>query len=211
MSWATRLWRRGRPRGTGRELASLGAEGFVALDLETTGLDPRRDVTVSLAAVPFVAGVPGAGYVTLVDPGRPIPPASTAIHGITDAIVRGAPGVGEVLADLDAVIMHQVLVGHRLGFDLAVLGRARRAARRPALDGPAVDTMALAAALHPEWPSFGLDEVAARLGIRIEGRHTARGDAVAAGQLLLALLPAVTARGCRTVADLLWLQGTART
>jgi DNA polymerase-3 subunit epsilon len=211
VSWTARLWRRPRPQATGRALASLRAEGFVALDLETTGLDPRRDVTVSLAAVPFVEGVPGAGYVTLVDPGRPIPPASTAIHGITDVMVRGAPGVGEVLAALDILVTHQVLVGHRLGFDLAVLGRARRAVRRPALDGPAIDTMALAAALHPEWPSFGLDEVTARLGIRIEGRHTARGDAVAAGQLLLALLPAIAERGCRTVADLLWLQGTART
>jgi DNA polymerase-3 subunit epsilon len=206
-------------RGPGRRpegvrawgLERLAREGFVALDLETTGLDPRRDVTVALAAVPFVDGAPGEGYVTLVDPGRPIPPASTVIHGITDAMVRGAPAVAETLAALDAVVAHQVLVGHRLGFDLAVLGRARRAARRPALDNPAIDTMALAAALCPEWRSFGLDEVAARLGIRIEGRHTARGDAVAAGQLLLALLPAVTARGCRTVADLLWLQGTART
>jgi DNA polymerase-3 subunit epsilon len=214
MTWMAPVWRSPGRRPEGARawaLGRLGTDGFVALDLETTGLHPRRDVTVALAAVPFVGGTPGEGYVTLVDPGRPIPPASTVIHGITDAMVRGAPRVGETLAPLDAVIARQVLVGHRLGFDLAVLGRACRAAHRPPLDNPAIDTMALAAALHPEWRSFGLDEVAARLDVGIAGRHTARGDAVAAGQLLLALLPAVAERGCRTVADLLWLQGTART
>ena len=65
--------------------------GFVAIDLETTGLDPRRDDVVSIAAVPFVAGRPEPGYVMLVDPGRPIPPASTRIHGIDDVRVAGAP------------------------------------------------------------------------------------------------------------------------
>ena len=48
-------------------------------------IDTRRDAIVAVAAIPFVDGEPRDGYVTLVNPGRPIPAPSTAIHGITDA------------------------------------------------------------------------------------------------------------------------------
>ena len=103
----------------------LVRQRFVALDLETTGLDPRRDTIVSLAAIPFVGGVPAGGYVTLVDPGRAIPPESTAIHGLTDAMVRGAPPLERVLREAEPVFGDAVLVGHNVGFDVAVLTRAR--------------------------------------------------------------------------------------
>ena len=100
---------------------------FVALDLETTGLDPRRDTIVSLAAIPFVGGAAVQGYVTLVDPGRAIPPQSTVIHGLTDAMVRGAPPLDRVLREVEPVFADAVLVGHNVGFDVAVLTRGRRA------------------------------------------------------------------------------------
>ena len=90
---------------------------FVAIDLETTGLDPRRDAMVALAAIPFLDGVPAGGYVTLVDPGRPIPPESTAVHGLTDGMVRGAPPLEHVLRDAEPVIEGAVLIGHNVGFD----------------------------------------------------------------------------------------------
>jgi DNA polymerase-3 subunit epsilon/CBS domain-containing protein len=66
--------------------------------------------------------------------------------------------------------------------------------------------MRLAAALHPEWPRFGFDDVASRMGIGILGRHTAEGDAVAAGELLLTLIPEIRARRVQTIGDLVWLQ-----
>ena len=53
---------------------------FVAIDTETTGLDPGRDAIVALAAIPFVGGHarPEAGYTSLVNPDRPIPPTAQA-------------------------------------------------------------------------------------------------------------------------------------
>lgn len=203
MSWLAPFWR--RPRGGGLDAAALRAR-FVAIDLETTGLDARRDAIVAAAAVPFIAGEPGEGFVTLVNPGRPIPAESTAIHGITDAMVAMAPPVDTVLGALAAAWGDSVLVGHGIAFDLAVIGRERKTRRLPAVANPAMDTMRLAAALHRDWSDVSLDAVAAGLGVPILGRHTARGDAVAAGQILLALLPALTGRGLRTIPDLLWFQ-----
>jgi len=205
MRWLSSHWR--RPRG-GPDLAAVAGR-FVAVDLETTGLDPRTDAIVALAAIPFVSGQPQPGLVTLVQPGRPIPPTSTAIHGITDEMVAAAPAVPPALRALEDACGTDVLVGHGLAFDLAVIGRERRAHRLGPLANRALDTMRLAAALHRNWTDLGLDAVAARVGVSITGRHTPDGDAVAAGRILLALLPALAQHGLRTVPELIWFQESA--
>ena len=104
-----RLWRR-RAIDYRMPIDALLGVGFVAIDLETTGLDARRDVVVAIAAVPFEDGRPRDGLVTLVNPGRSIPPASTAIHGIDDAAVVGAPFLHEVLPRFEAVCTHRIVV-----------------------------------------------------------------------------------------------------
>jgi DNA polymerase III epsilon subunit-like protein len=202
LRWLSSHWQ--RPRG-GPALAAVTGR-FVAVDLETTGLDPRRDAIVALAAIPFVEREPRPGLVTLVQPGRPIPPASTAIHGISDEMVVEAPTVQPALRALEDALGSDVVVGHGIAFDLAVIERERRAHGLPPLANLTLDTMRLAAALHRHWSDVGLDAVAGRLGVRIEGRHTAEGDAVAAGRVLLALLPALVERGIRTLPELLWFQ-----
>jgi DNA polymerase III epsilon subunit family exonuclease len=181
----------------------------VAVDLETTGLDTRHAAVVSVAVVPYVAGRPELGFAALVNPGRPIPPASTAIHGITDAMVREAPAIGELLPALERIWGGRILVGHNVAFDVAILNRELRAHGRAALAGLALDVGRLAAALHPEWRDVALESLAARLGVVVTGRHTAEGDARAAGDLLPALLPELAARGFRTVPELIWFQDTA--
>ena len=187
----------------GRPLESV-RKRFVAIDLETTGLHPRRDAIVSLAAIPFLDGAPAPGYVTLVDPGRAIPPESTAIHGLTDGMVRGAPPLERALRGADAVIEGAVLVGHNVGFDAAMLTRARRVSRLPRLRNPIVDTCRLAASLHPRWQDFSLEHIAERLDVEVVARHTAEGDALTAGRILVAFLPELEARRVRTVGEVLW-------
>jgi DNA polymerase III epsilon subunit-like protein len=206
MRWLSSHWQ--RPRG-GPDLSAVAGR-FVAVDLETTGLDPRTDAIVALAAIPFVDGRAQSGLVTLVQPGRPIPPASTAIHGITDEMVATAPAVPPALRALEDACGTDVIVGHGLAFDLAVIGRERRTHRLGPVANPALDTMRLAAALHPGWTDVGLDAVAARVGVTITGRHTPVGDAIAAGRILLALLPDLARYGLRTVPELAWFQASAR-
>jgi DNA polymerase-3 subunit epsilon len=198
-------WLTARP---GSSLASV-RQRFVALDLETTGLDPRRDAVVSLAAIPFVDGVPEDGYVTLVDPERPIPADSTAIHGVTDDMVRGAPRLDRLLRDVDRLLGDHVLVGHHVGFDIAVLSRARRTLGLPRVTNAALDIRRLAAGLHPEWQDFTLEHIAERLRLDVIARHTAEGDALTAGRIFLSLLPGLEARRLATVRELLWFQRQA--
>jgi DNA polymerase III epsilon subunit-like protein len=202
-------WMRRRLSGPAHDVPidALLDPGFVAIDLETTGLDPRRAAVVSLAAIPFLGGQPQPGYVTLVHPGRPIPPASTRIHGIDDACVAGAPSLEQVLPRFDAVCTGRPLVGHDVAFDLAMLARVRRQRSAGTPEVLALDTRRLAVALHPGWRQHAeLETVAARLGIEVRGRHTAEGDARMAGEILVALLDEFRRRGVRTIGALAWAQ-----
>lgn len=194
----------------GPAIVTMLDTGFVAIDVETTGLNPGSDALVAFAAVPFAGGHPERGYSTLVNPGRRIPATSTAIHGVTDAMVTDAPSAGQVVAELDALLAGRVLVGHGIDFDLAVINRARRASGLPKLRNLALDTLRLAAVVRPGGVDFTLERVAAQLGIEVVGRHTATGDALTAGRLLVALLPSLERAGFRTVPELQWAQRHAR-
>ena len=196
------MWRR-LAVGDATPIDALLEPGFVAIDLETTGLDSRRDAVVAMAAIPFEGGQSREGFVTLVNPGRPVPPASTAIHGIDDATVAEAPRAHEVLPRFDAFCAGRIVVGHDVGFDLAVLTRARTPAARLAAR-LTLDTrrLARAAGFHDS----RLEVVAAFLGVPATGRHTAEGDARMAGEILLALLPVLRRHGARTLGDLVRLQ-----
>lgn len=191
-------------------LAELVTDGFVALDLETTGLDTRYDAVVSLAAIPFVDRQPQPGLRTLVNPGRPIPATATRIHGLDDAAVASGPPIARVLPELAAACDGRVLVGHAIDFDLAVLTREARTAALPPLRNLTLDTRDLALALDRDQRDVTLESLAERLGVPVIDRHTAAGDALTAGIILLGLLSRFEAKGVRTLAELLRLQREAR-
>ena len=203
MAW----WWRRRPS---LSVAQLVSDGFVALDLETTGLDPRRDAVVSLAAIPFIQGQPQPGLRTLVNPGRPIPPAATQIHGLDDAAVASGPPIAAVLPRLAAECDGRVLVGYAIDFDLAVLKRDARACALRPLRNHALDARDLALGLDVRRRPDTLEGLAERLGVPVIGRHTAPGDAIIAGLILLELLREYETRGVRTVTELLRLQASTR-
>jgi DNA polymerase III epsilon subunit-like protein len=186
----------------------LRQRGFIAIDLETTGLDPRRDGIVALAALKFMEDASVPELVTLVNPGRSIPASSTRIHGIDDAMVTGAPDEASAVERLDAITAQQVVVGHGVAFDIAVLARAR-AAGAPRPPRAVLCTQRLAASLYPSWTDCSLEAVCERLGVAVDRRHTADGDARMAGRLLLELLPRLQQRGIRTLAEALWFQDAA--
>lgn len=184
------------------EATPLATLPLLALDLETTGLDPRVDRIVSLAALPLRGPYPeGDGIDALVHPGVPIPPPSTAIHGIDDARVAAAPPYPAHHQALVGLLHGRVALGHTIGFDLAVIAaEARRHRLRPP---PTVSLCLaeLAAAVLPESAAVDLDQLAKRFDVAIDGRHTARGDAMAAAAIWVRLLPLLQDRGIHTFGD----------
>lgn len=179
----------------------LSELAYVIFDTETTGLDPSRDALVQIGAVRGMRGrcVAGESFHTLVDPGRPIPPGSSRIHGITDADVAGAPGPVAALAAFHRFARDAVLVAHNAPFDLAFLRRGA-AGSRLEFDHPVLDTVLLSAAVYGEEAEHTLDAIARRLSVPISAaeRHTAQGDARATAAVFFRLLDILAARGVTT-------------
>ena len=158
------------------------------LDTETTGLYPTSDRLVEIAIMLLeVEAATGHlvrvldSYQELNDPGRPIPAQATAIHGITDAMVRGrridAQRVARILAEADLV------VAHNSGFDK---GFVRQVV-------PQVDQMVWACScrgipwrkLYAALESTKLQHLAAQLAVRTGTAHRALGDVETTVNLIL--------------------------
>ncbi|MAS12718.1 MAG: DNA polymerase III subunit epsilon [Nitratireductor sp.] len=181
----------------------LIAANAVAFDTETTGLDVKEARILQLGGMALVDGALQAGDVfeTLVDPGVPIPPRSTAIHGITGQMLRTAPGFAEAWPRFEAYCGGRLLVGYALGFDLAVL---EREAHRAGLLWQAPRTLCvrmLAGLVNSHLPDASLEAIAAWLEVDTSGRHRATADARIAGEIFIALAPHLAERGIRTVAE----------
>jgi DNA polymerase-3 subunit epsilon len=175
---------------------------YVVFDSETTGLNPRQgDEIVQLAAVRIVNGrrVEGEVFDTLVNPGRAIPPVSTEVHGITDAMVADAPGVADVVRRFHKFAEGAVLIAHNAPFDMEFLRRVEGPLGLM-FDMPVLDTVLLSAVVYGQHEVHSLDALSHRLGITIpeEDRHTAIGDTIATADAFLKLMPMLAGRGLDT-------------
>jgi DNA polymerase-3 subunit epsilon len=152
---------------------------FVVIDTETTGFKAYAgDEICSIALIELYGTNPtGNRYQSLVNPGRPIPAESTAIHGIHDADVEGAPVIEQILIDIVDFIGESIIIGHHIGFDLRFLNRILQKELLCRLKHPWLDTMLLYHATSGRVGHYSLDEVATTLNIGLEQRHTAIGDA----------------------------------
>ncbi len=157
---------------------------YVALDLETTGLDPKRDAIIEVGAVCFQGDQILDRFVTFVNPQRKIPLRIQQITGIHNADVAAAPTLAQVLPELLAFVSSHVtaIVAHNVGFDMSFLRTAGVNFHRPALD-----TFELATILLPNLASYSLGEICRVLAIPLADAHRALDDAEATAHLFMRL------------------------
>lgn len=159
------------------------APNFIAIDVETTGLEKDAAITeIGLAF--FSDGKHIHSWQSFVNPMRPIPQDISLLTGITDAMVQGAP-VWEVLEDeFLEQIEDALLVGHNIAFDLE---KIREHTGRP-LSNAYLDTHDLAKLFLPQLTSYKLAAIAAHFDIFEAELHRALNDAVVCGKVLEAIL-----------------------
>jgi CBS domain-containing protein len=186
--------------GNATALAALDA---IVVDTETTGLDPAKAWIVEIAALRIAGGRldTAAPFCRLVDPGESIPKGAIGVHGIDDAAVAGAPPFHTVAADVAAALGAPVLIGHSLGFDLAVLKREFARANVTWQPPPTLDTRLLAEIVAPGLAGYSLESLTAWLGVPMARRHSAVGDAETTARVFLALVPNLREAGIRTLAE----------
>jgi len=165
--------------------SAVGRVRFVAFDFETTGLSPASDRVVEIGALAFRASrdggtwkpVPDGAYETLVNPGRPIPPEVSALHGIDDLTVSSAPSFAEAASAFLPFIEGSILIAHNAPFDLGFLYAevARASIERPI--NPAYDTIEIARTAISGLPSYSLKALAKAFGIAQNAAHRGGDDA----------------------------------
>jgi ATP-dependent DNA helicase DinG len=164
---------------------------FVALDLETTGLDPDRDAILEVGAVRFRTSFDDGTvqtqvldtWSTLVNPGRHIPIQVQQLTGISEQEASRAPRFTQVIQEVDRFVGRWPVVGHNVRFDLDFL----RSHHLP-LSNPPVDTFEIASVLLPHAARYSLSKLGEMLGLPNLGSHRALDDAIATKDLFTALL-----------------------
>lgn len=187
---------------------------YWSLDLETGGLDVRRDPILAVGMVPVRAGAVrlGEAFSTLVRPERleVIDPGSIVAHQLVPRDVREAPVLRDVLWEVSRRLEGAVLLVHQAAIDVAFLRRGFRRCGLRWPEPPVVDTVALllkaakrARFLDPGAPETEpeLNLLAARraLGLPEYSQHDALTDAIATAELFLVLRRAI---GAKTLRDL---------
>ncbi|MBP6505049.1 MAG: DNA polymerase III subunit epsilon [Rhodoferax sp.] len=181
-----------------RRLDSLS---YTVFDTETTGLDPSQgDEIIQIGATRIVNGklLHHEGFEQLVDPQRAIPSLSTGIHGITSAMVRGQPGIAQVLRSFHAYTHDTILVAHNAAFDMRFL-QLKEGDSGVVFTQPVLDTLLLSDVAHPHQTSHALEAIAQRLGVPMAGRHTALADAVVTAEVFIKLIPLLADKGIHTL------------
>ena len=156
---------------------------YVALDLETTGLDPARDRVIEIGAVAFTTEQITSTFEQLVDPGRAVPDTVLRLTGIKQEELRRAARPEKALRELSDFLQGRQPVGHGARLDIEFL----EAAGLWDAEQQILDTLDLARILLPGAGSHSLPLLATEMGFNQPRPHRALDDADATRQLLLRL------------------------
>lgn len=199
--------------GWGRLLARAGlrmprtdARGgdarWVVIDVESTGLDPRRDRLVAIAGVAlhFVEGVPRVvgddSFEVIVQPASAgFDRANILLHGVGVGAQRGGVTPARALEAFEHWAGPALRVGYHVDFDRVIIEHAARAAGVAQARARWLDLAPLAAATHPQVRAKALDEWLEHFAIPCLARHEAVADALATAELLMRLWPALRRAG----------------
>ncbi|GAB4338504.1 MAG: hypothetical protein Kow0099_12630 [Candidatus Abyssubacteria bacterium] len=164
---------------------SLRELTFVAVDVETTGLDPRSEKVVEIGAFRFDKSGGRGSYEQLVNPGRPIPKAATSVHRITDRMVAWSPPLSRILFDVVRFFGDAVLLAHNAKFDIGFFDVAFEEARIAPPVNPILCTRELARVIYPGLSNYKLSTLTRFLGIRPIGEHRALPDAIHSAEVFM--------------------------
>lgn len=174
---------------------ALRGAPVAVLDFETTGLEPGQRHPVQLAVTRCRLGDEIVeAWSSLVRPPVPIPADATAIHGITDADVAGAPAIEDLLDGLLGRLDGHLLCAYNLPFDHAVLAEALTTHGRPAPPLQGLDPLVWVKCVDKYQKGKRLEDAAGRRGITFDS-HDAAADVGATVALMPLLLRELAVEG----------------
>lgn len=149
----------------------------IVLDLETTGLDYKREKIIEFAGIKLVNNEITEEYETLINPRQEIRHSSIEIHGITPDMVKDSPTIEEVMPKITDFIKDYPIIAHNAIFDHSFLNRASWKVYGERIKNPKIDTFFMYKEVFPEEHSHGLESLLKRFNIDLPVIHRAMSDA----------------------------------
>jgi len=167
---------------------------YAILDIETTGLSPLHDKIIEIAIFIHDGKQVIEEFHTLINPERVIPANITRLTGITNEMVENAPKFWEIAKDIVLLTENKKVVAHNASFDYHFI-RNEFKSLGYSFQRERLCTVKLSRKIIPGKKSYSLGKLCAELGITIDGRHRANGDAFATVKLFEKLLSVDTTLG----------------
>ncbi|MBI3951714.1 MAG: 3'-5' exonuclease [Acidobacteria bacterium] len=194
-----------------RERRPISQSEFVVIDIETTGINPQWDRITEIAAFKVKSTGAAIGqrptraiadeFTALINPQREIPFWITRFTGITNEMVARSPRFIGIVDQLIEFIGTATIVAHNAHFDIKLINSEINRVYDKRLFNLRLCTLQLGRKLFPELPNHKLHTVAHHLAVDIQGRHRARGDALATAQIFMRMLDLLEDRGLVTLLD----------
>lgn len=159
-------------------------EGLIAIDLETTGLSPLVDRIIEIAAYK-ITSTETTLFTTLINPEIPIPPHTTAIHNITDDMVKDSPKLIQVLEEFKSFLGELPIVAHNAKFDLGFIVMGLQREKIKLSSALIYCSCKLARITHKEVVNHKLGTLVLELGIPLLNHHRALDDAYASLKIFI--------------------------
>lgn len=180
---------------------------FVIVDVETTGLEPRLDRIMEIAAVKVLNGEIVDEWDTLVNPKIFVPQISTSISGITTEMVKDAPPFEAIAQDyMNFLGTDSVFVAHNVDFDRMFLNKHLERHEMAGMENPYLCTFRLAKQVHPNLSRYGLGALTEMFDIELSQAHRALHDARATAQLFNKFMRVLQGGGLKYVKDIPHIQ-----
>lgn len=158
-----------------------GLQDFICIDLETTGLNPKKDRIIEVGAVKVRNGEIAETFQQLIDPKQQLEERVEILTGISSKELEGQPTIQEILPALKEFLGEDVLLGHRVLFDYSFLKRTFTN-EKISFERKGIDTLKLARQFVTECESKKLESLCKHYGITHQA-HRALGDAMATVEL----------------------------
>ena len=165
----------------------FSSEVYTVIDIETTGGSSKSHKIIEVAIVTFDGSQVVDTYSTLINPQRFIPPFITSLTGISNEMVESSPTFEEVADTILKRTNENIFVAHNVNFDYGFVKQEFNELGIK-FDRKKLCTVRLAKKIIPGYRSYSLGTLTSELGISINNRHRALGDAEATAKVLELLI-----------------------
>jgi DNA polymerase III subunit epsilon len=181
---------------------------FVVLDVESNGLDPKKDKILSIGAVKILGNqINISNTLEIFIEQIEFNPQAALIHGILKTNNKEKIQEFEAIKNIIEYVENSIIIGHSIAFDLSIIGETIKKYGGDKLLNKSLDTVKLYKRLkgadYKETSSTSLDVLSDEFNIPKSDRHNAAGDALITGMLFLKIISRLRKRGVETLEDLL--------